>query len=363
VPGTTYNTEVKGGERFRYKPKPPPRERGRAPFVTQFRSFRNTDPPSLVEIWNESVASRSTYLLRSATLLEHCLFAKPYFDPAGLILADDGDKTIGFVHAGFGPNAAENDISFETGVICALAVRQSHRRRKIGSQLLSQAEEYLRAHGANRLVAGAVRPLNPFYFGLYGGADSPGFLASDPAAAPFFEHHGFRAWNTLLVLDRKLEAYQMAIDPRFVGLRRRFDVQLVPQAEIGSWWKECVLGNFEAVEFRLQDKLSGIPAARTLVWEMSAGRTPGNAAAGILDIQVRPDLRRQGLAKFLLNQVLRYIQEQFFRMAQAHVPESNQAAIALFQSLGFEQSDFGRSYERSLAGASPEAESGAGKPA
>ena len=86
------------------------------------------------------------------------------------------------------------------------------------------------------------------------------------------------------------------VDPRFVSLRRRYDVQLVPQPEISSWWQECVLGVFEPVEFRLMDKLNGIPAA-ALVWEMSAGRPPGQGAAGILDIQVRPDVRRQGLAR------------------------------------------------------------------
>ncbi len=191
-----------------------------------------------------------------------------------------------------------------------------------------------------------MRPLNPFYFGLYGGADSPGFLASDTSAGLFFEHHGFQPFETTLVFERKLEGYQPVIDPRFVALRRRYDVQLIPQPEIQSWWQECVLGNFEPVEFRLQDKLSGIPAARALVWEMSAGRQPGHGAAGILNIQVRPDVRRQGLAKFLLNQMIRYIQEQFFRSSEVHIPDQNEATLELFKSLGFEKVDVGRSYHR-----------------
>ena len=110
------------------------------------------------------------------------------------------------------------------------------------------------------------------------------------------------------------------------------------------------MGVFEPVEFRLTDKLSGIPAARTMVWEMTAGRQPGHGVAGVLDVQVRPDVRRQGLARFLLNQMLRYIQEQYFRGAEVHVPELNQAALGLFKSLGFAQVDIGRSYRRSLDG-------------
>jgi GNAT superfamily N-acetyltransferase len=175
--------------------------------VIQFRTFRNTDPPALVEIWNESFTGRGAARLRAASLLEHCLFAKPYFDPTGYIIADDGGKAVGFAHAGFGPNAAETDLAFDVGIICALAVRPSHRRQKIGTKLLKLGEEYLRGHGANQIVAGGMRPLNPFYFGLYGGADSPGFLTSDPGAGPFLEHHGYQGWSTCIVHDRRLEKY------------------------------------------------------------------------------------------------------------------------------------------------------------
>jgi ribosomal protein S18 acetylase RimI-like enzyme len=318
--------------------------------VIQFRTFRNTDPPALVEIWNESFTGRGAYRVRGPSLLEHCLFAKSYFDPAGLLIADDDGKAVGFAHAGFGPNSAETDLSFEVGIVSALAVHPSHRRQKVGSRLLKLAEEYLRNRGATQIVAGGMRPLNPFYFGLYGGADSPGFLVSDAAAGPFFEHHGYQGWSTCLILDRRLEGYQPVVDPRFVALRRRYDVQLVPQPEISSWWQECVMGVFEPVEFRLTDKLSGIPVARTMVWELTAGRQPGQGAAGVLDLQVRPDVRRQGLARFLVNQMLRYIQEQYFRGAEVHVAETNQAALGLFRGLGFEQVDIGRSYRHSLDG-------------
>lgn len=314
--------------------------------MIQLRTFRNTDPPALVEIWNESFTQRSAYALRSASLLEHCVFAKPYFDPAGLIVAEDEGRVVGFVHTGFGPNSAENDLAMETGVICALAVRATHRRQKIGSQLLARAEEYLRRLGSNDIIAGGMKPLNPFYFGIYGGADSPGCLQSDAAARPFFENNGYTNWSSSVVLERRLEQYQPIVDPRFLAVKRRHDVQLIQQPEISSWWQDCVLGVFEPVEFRLVDKLSGIPAARALVWEMSAGRPPGNSAAGILDVQVRSDMRQQGLAKFLLNTLLRYIQEQFFRGAEVHVPEANEAALGLFKSLGFEQVDLGRSFRK-----------------
>src|SRR5260370_34523096 len=191
-----------------------------------------------------------------------------------------------------------------------------------------------------------MRRMNPFYFGLYGGADSPGFLTSDIAAAPFFEHHGYQGANTCLVFESKLDSYSPPVDPRFLNLRRKYDVQLVPQPELNSWWQDCVLGQIEPVEFRLMDKLSGIPEARVLAWEMSSVRQPSPPAAGLLDVSVREDMRRQGLARFLLSQMFRYIQEQYFQLVEVQVPEANQPAIALIRGLGFEQVDVGRSYRK-----------------
>ena len=188
--------------------------------------------------------------------------------------------------------------------------------------------------------------MNPFYFGLYGGSDSPGFLTSDASAAPFLEHHGYEGWNTSLVLEMKLEHFSPPADARFLNLRRKYDVQLVPQPELSSWWQDCVLGQVEPVEFRLMDKLSGIPAVRVLAWEMSSVRQPSPPAAGLLDVSVRPELRRQGLGRFLVGQMMRDIHEQYFRLIEVQVPQANHAAEGLFRGLGFEQVDIGRTYRR-----------------
>lgn len=170
-------------------------------------------------------------------------------------------------------------------------------------------------------------------------------MTSDAAAEPFFLHQGYQPNENCLVLERNLAKAEPIIDPRFVALRRRYDVQLLPQGDIPSWWQECVLGQFEPVEFRLMDKFSGIPAARTLVFEMQ-GTKPGEQAAGILDIHVRQDTRRQGLARYLLANTMRYLQEQYFRRMETQCLESNEGGSALLRSLDFEQVDTGRTYHR-----------------
>jgi ribosomal protein S18 acetylase RimI-like enzyme len=318
---------------------------GKLHLAIQYRTFRNYDPPALVEVWNQCFTSRGAFPLRNCALLEICVLAKPYFDPAGLIIAEDAGKVIGFAHAGFGPNAAETDICADVGIICVIGVIPSHRRKGIGTELLRRCEAYLKQYGVKEYVGGGIRPLNPFYFGMYGGANSPGFLASDLAAAPFFERHSYQVANTTTVFERHLLKAEPVVDQRFLGLRWRYDVQLLPQAEIPSWWQDCVLGQFEPVEFRLVNKLSGMPTARTMAWEIQ-GTKCNEQAAGILDLQVRPDAQRQGLARFLLSQMMRYIQEHDFKRVEIHCPESNQPLVNLVQGMGFAQVDVGRSYKR-----------------
>jgi len=108
--------------------------------VVQYRSFHNDDPPGLVEIWNDAFTGRGSVQLRHSAPLERYAFAKPYFDPAGLIVAVDGIKRIGFVHAGFGPNSSDAKLSYTAGVTCLLGVLPAHQRRGVWSQLLARSE-------------------------------------------------------------------------------------------------------------------------------------------------------------------------------------------------------------------------------
>src|ERR671938_100354 len=77
---------------------------GKARPVVHYRTFRNTDPPGLVDVWNACFTGRGAAYVHGPGVLEYFLFAKPYFDPDGLIVALEGSEVVGFAHAGFGPN-------------------------------------------------------------------------------------------------------------------------------------------------------------------------------------------------------------------------------------------------------------------
>jgi len=324
-----------------------PRKKG--PLVIQYRPFRNDDPPGLLKVWNAAFTGRGTVPLRTPTALEHFVFAKLWFDPAGLIVAADGPQIVGFAHAGFGPAEGGRGVSTAAGVACALGVLPSHRGRGVGTELLRRSEAYLTGHGAKELYAGPMPPLNPFYFGLYGGSNQPGFLASDAAAGPFLTKRGYRPAESRLVLHRQLSGGVSVADARFPALRRRFDARVLARHGTFSWWEEDVLGPVELLEFALEERSSGRAVARALVWEMEGfAQRWGQAAVGLYRLEVEPEWRRQGLARYLLAQAFLYLQDQFYAVVEAQVSPDDEAALRLFQGLGFTQVDVGHRYRRAM---------------
>lgn len=316
--------------------------------VVLYRTFRNTDPPRLAEVWNETFTGRGAVRLASSTPLERFVFCKPQFDPTGLFVAEEGEQCLGFAHAGIASCDTEGPTA---GVVCLLGVRPSFRRRGIGAELLQRCEDYLRAHGAQRLLAGGHWPRNPFYQGLYGGCGSPGFLRSDLLAEPFFLRHGYSRDHQVLVMQRRLDQPFKLFDPRFVTLRQRYDLCVDYPRSLRGWWRECAVGYLDPLEFVLVDRQSGLPVARTLVWDMEGFSMRWNApAVGILDFEVLPEYRRQGLGKLFLSYIMRQVQEQFFQIVELHLPEDQQQALGFLQGLGFVHADTGEVFARQAPG-------------
>lgn len=314
--------------------------------MIHYRTFRNTDPPGLIEVWNAAFTGRGAVRLHGHSWAELFLFSKPYFDPEGLLIAVADRQIVGFAWTGFGPNNSESELDTSNGVVCLLGVVPSHRRQGIGSELLRRAEAYLRSRGSAKLFAGPMYPLNPYTFGLYGGGNSPGFLDSDPLARAFFTSRGYAVETSCLVFRRRLASPLNVADGRFAAHRLRYQIN-TSALQRTTWWQECVLGPIELYEYRLQDKLTSRSVASAFLWEMETYVPSWGAhSIGITDILVGDEVRRQGLAKFLLVQTLRFLQDQFYSMVEMQVHADNVAAINLLRSLGFEQIDVGHVYQK-----------------
>jgi ribosomal protein S18 acetylase RimI-like enzyme len=316
----------------------------RGGIVVQYRAFRNTDPPRLVALWNEIFTQRGAPRLNSSTNLERYVLGKTIFDPQGLIVAEAAGECVGFVHAGMSQHPFNPQ---RVGVTCLLGVQPAHRRQGIGAELLKRSEQYLRDRGADILTAGAHWPNNPFYLGLYGGCESPGFLVSDAMAEPFFLKHGYRVEQQIFVLERVLDHPMKMFDPRFVPMRQRYELEFGSPRHLLSWWHECVHGNVDPLQFVLKDRQNPSWVARTLVWEMEPfSHHWQRPTVGIFDFEVNPTYRQQGIGRFFLSLIMKYIQDQFFTLVELQLEETNHHGLQFLRSLDFQHVDTGNVYLR-----------------
>jgi ribosomal protein S18 acetylase RimI-like enzyme len=321
--------------------------------VIHYRTFLNPDPPLLATIWNASVIGRRALPIQAATLLEYFTFAKPYFDPAGLIFALDEGSPAGVVHAGFAANAGGTALDMGIGIICLLGVMPAYRRKGIGSELLRRAEEYLARRGAREIYFGSLAPQNPYLFGLYGGCNSPGVLASEPFARGFLEHRGYQVARSCGILQKPMDRLFIPSDPRFNSHVQHYDIVVAPFSRAG-WWRECVLGPIEAFEYRLQEKNSTQHIARTILWDMGTfSPLWGESTVGMIELEVAPPFRRQGLAKYLLTQVLRHLRQHPIKHFETQAESTYEPFLALLRGLGFQQIETGHCFRRTAPAVTP----------
>lgn len=315
--------------------------------MIQYRPFHNTDPPKLTELWNFARLGPGAAVEFSNDALDMLVLSEPYFDRRGLIVACDGKEIVGFAHAGFGANAAGSAPSTEAGVICAAVVRIDYRRQGIGRELVRRAEAFLRESGAREIYAGESGTRNPFYLGLYGGAEGAGFLETDPNAAPFFSALGYLPVERHLIFRRDIAARKDPFDPRGVTIKRTMKFGVMDSPPSANWWWMTRHGRFESLTFALLP-IDGSPSpAFVTCWGMELhAMTRGQRTVGLTDVYVAEPFRRKGFGKLLLSEVIRRLRDDLVTHVEVTIRDDNAAAIGLFRGLAFEPQDAGVVYRR-----------------
>jgi ribosomal protein S18 acetylase RimI-like enzyme len=298
--------------------------------VTRFRTFRNSDPPALVKLWNQAIPeSGAVRPLRVHELDAHAL-GTVNFEATGLIVAEQDGRIVGFVHAGFGPELPVEStqpfqLSNELGTVAMLVVEPDLNDPELAAGLIAAAERYLQDRGAKVMYAGGLFPLNPFYWGLYGGSEGSGVLAG---------HHLY---------------------PRAAVIRRQTQLEFIEDAPHAHWWQNVALGEFPTMLVRLLSRADSALIAHALAWDMSwFGRTDGHSRIGLIDLEVLPEHRRKGYARFLVSEIFRRARENMVASVAVQTSAVNEAALSLYASLGFQPVEEATLYRLpSLASSSP----------
>lgn len=278
----------------------------------------------------------------SPNLLEQYVFAKPYFDRHGLIVAEDRDRIVGFAHAGFGADDSGMFLSKEMGAICLVLVAPHERREEIARELVAQAEDYLRRQGTKLIYGGGIHPVDPFYLGLYGGSELPGVLASDELSLELFRGLGYQEIDRCVILERDLVGFRPRVDRRQMQIRRLYGIEATFDPAPVNWWEACTFGLTDRTRFDLRPRDGGSLCCTVTFWDMEPlASSWGVHAVGLTQLKTVHDRRRQGLATFLIGEALRQLTAHGVQRCQVLTMQHNSPALALYQKLGFVEVDQG----------------------
>jgi ribosomal protein S18 acetylase RimI-like enzyme len=314
--------------------------------VIEYRCFRNDDPPRLADIWRSAELGPAAVQPMTADLLEGAVLAKPYFDREGIVIAFDGERPVGFAHAGFGPTADGRGLDHSVGIIPVIAVVPHRLGRRIGDELLGHGEAYLRRHGARRLQGGGSGATRGFYLGLYGGADLPGVLESSPALAAVFTRGGYRAAERIAVVSRRLAGFRPAVSRTQLALRRSSLLRPIDEPPHRHWWEAATTTGLPLRRYELVGADGAVMATATF-WDMyGLAGCPPASRWGLLDVEVPEPLRRRGLGHHVLGEALFDLAEEGGQTVEAQAGDAHPAACGLFAKLGFAPIAFGTLYEK-----------------
>ncbi|HMC12703.1 MAG TPA: hypothetical protein VKH44_15490 [Pirellulaceae bacterium] len=310
--------------------------------MIRYRPFENRDPPGLAEIWRTQRPIRGRIQSVTPQIIEEHVLAKPWFDRDGLIVACEGARPVGFIHAGFGADCAHCKVDCSEGTTCLLLVAPHENRPMIAQELLAASEDYLRSRGAQQLYAGSQYPLNPFYLGMYGSSDVAGVLASNSGWVDLLTASGYQPKVRRVLAGRTLAGFRPPVDRKQMQVRRKFKVAEPAYVVPDNWWDACVWALHEWTRFKLVLPHGGETIISATFWDVEPlGHNWGVQTVGLVKLEDTPEAREEGLTTYLLADALRQYQSAGYAQVEVQAAVADTSLRAIFGELGLAEYDEG----------------------
>jgi ribosomal protein S18 acetylase RimI-like enzyme len=192
------------------------------------------------------------------------------------------------------------------------------------------------------IYGGGRYPLNPFYWGIYGGSEFSGFLESQPATLQAFQRNGFKESASSVLFEFDLAKSE----PRHlknIMLKRESRVHILEDENPEENWSALAVEAFHPLVVQILDKAEKAVIARSCLWPMSVyGRREGVSRIGLIDVIVDDDHRRKGYGRLLITESIKCASGLSYDILCVQTDSTNLAAIKLYEQSGFERTETAR---------------------
>ncbi|MCL2710048.1 MAG: hypothetical protein FWE95_04120 [Planctomycetaceae bacterium] len=281
------------------------------------RSFRNEDPPRLLELWQKTQSRRDGFSplhSPSHNQLQAQILGQPMLDNRSIMLAFDDDTPVGYVHATLAPASDGHSFDLTTGQICFLCVDPKYPDASDAATALIQAgEDYLSGLGAQTIYGGSPSPSAPFYTGFYGGGEAMGILHADQTIIDAFLSADYSVHQKTSWFHFDLRHFSPEITPESAANYGILAIEIHEIPESKTWWEGCIQSTgmwFDAMVYQIS---TNRPVARLRMrvaypdMESILALYGGTWIASLMELRVHPDFAADGTKKFLLDESVRYL--------------------------------------------------------
>jgi len=327
--------------------------------MLSIRSFRNFDPPKILEIWRQffSKDPQEAVSVSLPVLLENVL-SIPFFENRGLFLAFDGDLPVGFAHASFGPNRDKSNLNPETGVIhLIMTVPTYPAPEELTRRLLEQCEEYLKNRGAKVIFGGSPQSSISFYSGLYGGSEPIGVDESDKVLFGAYQDFGYNVLYNTLRLTKDLKNFQITFTPKSVtwNRNRKLILHFSDDPPTENWFQACMTTHSNWFSATATLGPQGEKRGEVLIRVTQPLNLPGSnvqipPTAVLVHIRTADGFLRQGIGTFLLGGAIRRLTANSRppNRIETIVMQEEDHSINFFRKLGWKEGDKGKVFLKIL---------------
>lgn len=316
----------------------------------QIRTFRNSDPKVIMDIWGQVYAEGSINLtpLNTNYLCANVL-GLPYFDSKGLFIAFDHlGQPVGFAHATFGPNKDYSDINRETGVICLVLVVPGYEHAAaLKLEFIQRCENYLKEHGSKVIFGGSTRSSASFYSGLYGGSEPLGIYENDKELLDAYEQCAYQVQYRTIRFRQMLDGYRPPFTPKSCVWNRRLKIDIEDALPKENWVQSCAMTFFNWYEATGTLPEEPEPIVKVLIrtsapLDRCGARMQVPLAAALVNVVVNKNYREKGVATFAVGKLIRYLTDEYkIRIVETLALENDLSYVKLAQTLGLKECDRG----------------------